>query len=198
MTASPGRRYKASREDIIAAAWALFEEVGFEATTMTAIAERAGISRRTLFNQVDHKVALLYPGFDEYIAGFADALRRRPPDEPLLAALAATVWELAALADDLAVRHDPGPQVLAARLRDDAVEYWMSVWSSSMAGVVLDALGPDAQITARFIGAITAQIWSELVRLQRQDASLDVNQAVAMVMGDLEHLVTGGVRPPSR
>ena len=189
-------RRRVSRDDITAAAWSLFEEIGFEATSMTEIAQRAGISRRTLFNQVEHKVALLYPGIDDYVARFAHLLAERPREEPLFQSLAATFWQMASFADELAVRHDPGPEVLAARLRDAAVDYWTSEWATRMAAIILDLLGPTAEIQARFVGAMSAQIWSELARLQRENPDLDVNQAVAIVIGQLEPLVLGGAKAP--
>lgn len=191
MTGPQSRRSRVSRDDVTVAAWALFEETGFEATSMTAIAERAGVSRRTLFNQVSQKTGLLYFGFDEYVAQFARLLGQRPTHEPLFTAMTATVRDLASVAEEIRARHDPGPQVRAARMRDDAVDYWRTEWAKHMAAVVLSVRGPDARMQADFVGALTAQVWTELMRLETEGAA-DVNTATSMVLGQLELLVRGG------
>ena len=50
------------------------QEVGFDAASMTAVADRAGVSRRTLFNYFPHKADLLFHGWDEFMQQFRDEL----------------------------------------------------------------------------------------------------------------------------
>ncbi len=50
-----------TRRHIVAAARDLFQSTGFTATTMDAVAERAGVSRATLFNYFPSKQSLLLP-----------------------------------------------------------------------------------------------------------------------------------------
>ena len=78
-----GRPPKVDHHATIRAAWDVFEEVGFEAASMSMIAERAGVSRRTLFNHFPHKVALLFPpaalDIAELRAGIAHGVMRVGP-----------------------------------------------------------------------------------------------------------------------
>ena len=58
---SPRRRQQAAstRRDVLAAAQALFEERGYPATTMAAVAERAGVSPKTVYSAFETKSGLL-------------------------------------------------------------------------------------------------------------------------------------------
>ena len=86
-----GRPHKATHHDIILTAWQLFEEVGFEATTMAQIAEGCGMSRRTLFNYFSNKYSLLFPGTNESLEAFEEQLMARASDETIFDALIACV-----------------------------------------------------------------------------------------------------------
>ena len=63
-----------SRERIAAAAAALFVERGYGATTIGAIAERAGVSLQTVYNAVGGKPALLQLAYVNAILGVTDAV----------------------------------------------------------------------------------------------------------------------------
>jgi AcrR family transcriptional regulator len=58
-----------TRRQIVDAAGALFAEHGFSATTVDAIAERAGVSRKTVFTAAGGKVQLLKLAYDYAMAG---------------------------------------------------------------------------------------------------------------------------------
>jgi AcrR family transcriptional regulator len=58
-----------TRSRIVAAAVDLFIAHGYAATTMDAIAERAGVSRKTVFSAVGGKAAVLKLAFDTTLAG---------------------------------------------------------------------------------------------------------------------------------
>ena len=60
---------RATRRAIVSAAGALFVESGYTATTIAAVAKRAGVSRRTVFSSVGGKPALLKLAWDFSIAG---------------------------------------------------------------------------------------------------------------------------------
>ena len=64
------RRKAETRAALIDAAYALFAEHGFAATTMDEIAERAEVSRRTAFRYFPSKEALVFPERDERLAAF--------------------------------------------------------------------------------------------------------------------------------
>ena len=58
-----------TRRQIVDAAGALFAEHGFAPTTVDAIAEKAGVSRKTVFTSVGGKVELLKLAYDYAMAG---------------------------------------------------------------------------------------------------------------------------------
>lgn len=60
---------RTTRRTIVEAGAALFVERGFAGTTMDAIAERAGVSRKTVFTSVGGKVGLLKLAIDWALVG---------------------------------------------------------------------------------------------------------------------------------
>ena len=60
---------RATRRRIVEAGAALFVESGYVPATIDAIAERAGVSRRTVFTSVGAKAAVLKLAFDWTLAG---------------------------------------------------------------------------------------------------------------------------------
>ena len=73
-----------SHAAIESAAFALFEERGYETTTTEEIAERAGIGRRTLFRYFPSKADIPWGQFAEGLGRFRTALLAAPSDEPLM------------------------------------------------------------------------------------------------------------------
>ena len=71
---------RATRRRIVDAGAALFVENGYVPTTIDAIAERAGVSRRTVFTSVGAKAAVLKLAFDWTLAGDDEsvAIANRP------------------------------------------------------------------------------------------------------------------------
>lgn len=62
----------------------LFFERGFEATTLDDIAEAADVSRRTLFHYFASKEEIVFSTKADFPDLVAEAIGRRPADEPLL------------------------------------------------------------------------------------------------------------------
>ena len=58
-----------TRRQIVSAAAELFVERGYAGTTVEAVAERAGVSRRTVFSSVGSKVELLKTAWDWAVVG---------------------------------------------------------------------------------------------------------------------------------
>jgi AcrR family transcriptional regulator len=85
------RKRQQTRQRIADAGLRLFLEHGFETTTLDAIAEAAGIARRTFFHYFDSKEALLYVYEDEvehsFRAALADVDSNTPPFEAMALAL---------------------------------------------------------------------------------------------------------------
>ena len=90
------RKKSATRQAIEDAAWALFAERGYEATSVNDIAARADVAPRTFFRYFPTKEAVLYGDLDDALERFADTFRARPTDEPVLESLTASVETMAA------------------------------------------------------------------------------------------------------
>jgi len=71
------------------AAFALYQERGFEQTTVAEIAERAGLTERTFFRHFADKREVLFSGSDDLKALFADAVAGAPPSASPIDAVAA-------------------------------------------------------------------------------------------------------------
>jgi mycofactocin system transcriptional regulator len=80
---APGRPEVTSHAEIEQAAFHLFSERGFEATTMEAIAAEVGVSRRTLFRYYASKNDIPWGQFDRTLDGFRQILASIPEDLPL-------------------------------------------------------------------------------------------------------------------
>ncbi len=61
-----------------AAAIDLFAEIGYEQTTVAAIAERAGLTARTFFRHFADKREVLFHGSERLQAGMVDAMAQAP------------------------------------------------------------------------------------------------------------------------
>jgi AcrR family transcriptional regulator len=77
----------AVRQQLLDTALALFVEHGYEATTVDEIAAAAGMSKRSFFRYFGSKEDVILGKHERLGEQFVDALRARPPDEPLWTAL---------------------------------------------------------------------------------------------------------------
>ncbi|MGN6325924.1 TetR/AcrR family transcriptional regulator [Pseudolysinimonas sp.] len=82
------------------AAAELFVERGVEATTVAAIAERAGVTERTFFRHFADKREVLFGDGVRFTSLFVDPVRDAPPDASPLDAVAAGVRASAAFFPD--------------------------------------------------------------------------------------------------
>jgi AcrR family transcriptional regulator len=84
-----GRWQPDAKGRLAQAAFALFEERGFEATTVADIAARAGLTKRTFFRYFGDKREVLFAGATELEAHFVEAVATAPADHGPLDAIAA-------------------------------------------------------------------------------------------------------------
>ena len=81
------RKQELVRAELFNAAWQLFGERGYEATTVAQIAAAAGVSRRTFFRYYASKEDVLVETSDELAEAMLAAMAERPLDEPPLVAI---------------------------------------------------------------------------------------------------------------
>jgi AcrR family transcriptional regulator len=86
---------------LIAAAIALFEEQGYDATTVAEIAERAGLTKRTFFRHFADKREVLFSGSGELERRWVDAVVAAPANATALAAVAAGFDPIAEMFEEL-------------------------------------------------------------------------------------------------
>lgn len=90
---SRGRPVSTTHAEIEQAAFELFEERGFDRTTLGDIAERVGVGRRTLFRYYQSKNDIPWGQFDETLEHFRQLLLEQPHDLPLHRAVHRAVVE---------------------------------------------------------------------------------------------------------
>ena len=78
-----------ARERLLVAAMELFTEQGYDATTVTAIAERAGVTKSTFFRHFPDKRALLEAGQETLSTLLVEGIAAAPDDAGPLDAVAA-------------------------------------------------------------------------------------------------------------
>jgi mycofactocin system transcriptional regulator len=88
-----GRPPGTSRSIVARTALHLFDERGFEATTVEDIAAALDVSRRTLFRYFTSKNDMVWGDFDWVLARLRACLAATPPGQPLSRALAQAVIE---------------------------------------------------------------------------------------------------------
>jgi AcrR family transcriptional regulator len=120
------RQARSTRQAIVSAARDLFVARGYAATTIDAVAERAGVGRKTVFSSVGGKGALLKLVWDQAIVGDDEpvAMADRPAVRAMLAerdpSRLVRMWVNAQL--DVAARASPvGAVVMAAADVDEEV-----------------------------------------------------------------------------
>jgi AcrR family transcriptional regulator len=74
-----------------AAAIDLFREIGYEQTTVAAIADRAGLTARTFFRYFADKREVLFNGSEQLQQAMVDALAQAPAEASALDAIAAAL-----------------------------------------------------------------------------------------------------------
>jgi len=85
---------------LTAAALALFDEQGYDATTVAEIAERAGLTKRTFFRHFEDKREVLFGGSEELLRRWEEAVAEAPPGAAPLAAVAAGFAPLAEMFEE--------------------------------------------------------------------------------------------------
>ena len=184
-TPSRGRPPASSREELADAALELFLEFGYEATSITEITRRVGVSRASFFNYFASKSETLWFVLDARIEAFETALEDREitfddalaaavngdkPDTLALAIVdARTMGAEAELARGRADRQLRVAQVIAARLERESTR-------------ALDA----AVVGGGYAAAMFAAVWSWAARgAGRHSLNDEIAAALAEARGIL-------------
>jgi mycofactocin system transcriptional regulator len=86
-----GRPFSTSREALERAAFALFDDRGFDQTSIDDIADAAGIGRRTFFRYYPSKNDLVWGNFEQELLKMRASLDASDPEKPLMDAIRESV-----------------------------------------------------------------------------------------------------------
>lgn len=172
---------RATRRAIVTAAAELFVEQGYAATTIDAIADRAGVGRKTVFSSVGGKGKLLKEAWDWVIAG---------DDDPIPMAERPAVRAIIA---------EPDPRRMVPMWVDMVVDVGSRAWP--LQAVVLAAADVDADARAlrdmihrETLDGATAFV-AQLAEAGALRADLSVDEGAdvcwALINSRLVHLLAG-------
>ena len=87
------RKRRLTRQLISDAATTMFATRGFDNVKVSEVADRVGVSEKTIYNYFPTKESLVLDTADEAVERMARALRERGPDESLTAAVVRAIEE---------------------------------------------------------------------------------------------------------
>lgn len=157
-----------ARERLVVAAVDLFTERGYDATTVSEIAERAGVTRSTFFRHFTDKREVLVAGQETLGRLLAEGIAEAPPGSSPLDAVAAG---LKRVASEMGPRnHELGPRLKAAVAASSELQERDALKRVGLASAMTSALvargvpGPTAHLAAE-LGGLAFKLgfeqWSE-------------------------------------
>ncbi|HSO64982.1 MAG TPA: TetR family transcriptional regulator [Ornithinibacter sp.] len=160
------RKREETRHALVDAAYALVRDVGFADLTAEAVADRAGVSRRTFFNYFPSVERVLTASVIEFFASVGDRLDARPRDEDVLDSALAVVTDpgdvdLVERMGVLAVAGEASPHARGLILVE------LHAWLDWLEGWLRRRLGPGtddlyvATLASTLVGAAEAgfRVW---------------------------------------
>ncbi|MFZ6991886.1 TetR/AcrR family transcriptional regulator [Curtobacterium sp. RRHDQ66] len=143
-----------ARERLVLAAVDLFSEQGYDETTVTQIAERAGVTKSTFFRHFPDKRELLVAGQETLSRLLASGIAEAPADATPLDAVAAGLQRAS---DEMGpMNRELGPRLKAAVAASAELQERDALKSVGMAAAMTEAL------VARGVGAAPARLASEM------------------------------------
>jgi AcrR family transcriptional regulator len=192
------RKKQRTREAIVAAALRLFDERGFDQTTIADIAEAAEIAPRTFFGYFPSKEDVVFDEFPAIYDELARRFRERPDDETAIDALRG--WLL-----DHFQENDLGDERHLCRRRvvdqSEALQARERAIKGQMEDLLADAMARDlgdepGDLRPRLAAAAAVSAFDAFVQQGIKDnppadpaeAAVVLDQAVAFVQGGLAEL----------
>jgi AcrR family transcriptional regulator len=172
------------------AALALYDERGFDATTVEEIAERAGLTKRTFFRHFADKREVLFGGGENLEERFVTAVRSAPTSAGPLDAVSLGLEALAGVFD---AQGEPAARLI--RIVRASPELWerQLIKFASMAEVVARALrargvGDPAAILAAESGITALRVASD--RWIRDTRKRSLRDLIADALAELRALAS--------
>lgn len=178
------RKRQQTRQALISAAMRLFDQNGYEQTTVAEIASAAGVSTKTFFNYFATKDEVLFPHLSGRIDAALAIIEGHRPDEHMADVLTRAMEHM--LADALTAEVDAGlaavrlPMIMSVPAVQAATLHRYFVAETQLAEALHRAY-PDAldlPTAAAVIGSVMgAAIAAALICLQRGDAAEQLQAA---------------------
>lgn len=193
------RKQKLVREAIWDAAIDLFSREGYEETTVDAIAEAAGVSRRSFFRYFSSKSDLMAYGVVSYGDELMGAIEACPPGMPESEVFRATVRRVA---HHLASQNSEA-QARTRKIMQIAEKYpaALEVQLARLAEVQKRVTGAFARrggktpgeddVTAEVLGALTLSVLSLTFRLWFHKGQKDASKTADEVLAGMERVICG-------
>lgn len=184
------RKKEQTRDRLRDAAFDLFAERGFDDVTVDEIADRAEVSKSTLFRYFETKEDLLLFDARNHKDALLRELARRPVDEPVLVSIRASLQSMAA-----DYQADRRQSIERTRIVSESPSLWArSVerqvsWEEGLASAILPRLvgRPDAETRAAILAAAVMGVVR--VATRRWIAADDDSQMIDHVLGALDMLI---------
>jgi len=183
-----------ARERLAEAAFALFDERGYEQTTVDDITERAGLGRTTFFRHYRSKEDVIFPDHDRLLEQITDRLRTSSHGTALVAVSDAVRLVLLHYIDegDLARRrYALTSKVPALRDREIAsVARYQRLFREFIASWMADTVSPDmgepaplrAELMAAAVVAAHNHVLRRWLRGDSPDPAREVDEALRLVI----------------
>ena len=188
------RKRQHTRTQLIGAAMRLFEQKGYEQTSVAEIASAAGVSTKTFFNYFASKDEVLFPHLSRRIDAAVALIERRGPDDQMADVLVAAMQHM--LADALTEEVDGGlaavrlPMIMSVPAVQAATLHRYFVAETQLARALHHAYGEalDLAAVAAAVGSVMgAAIAAALVCLQEGDTTDELRAAVERAVGIAIH-----------
>jgi AcrR family transcriptional regulator len=187
------RKRQQTRQELIGSAMRLFEEKGYEQTTVAEIAAAAGVSTKTFFNYFASKDEVLFPHLSRRIDSAVALIEQRGPDDQMAEVVVAAMQHM--LADALTEEVEGGlaavrlPMLLSVPAVQAATLHRYFLAENQLAHALQRAYSDvlDSASAAAVIGSVMgAAIAAAVVCLQEgntiQQLQVAVDRAVGMAI----------------
>ncbi|MCL2516489.1 MAG: TetR/AcrR family transcriptional regulator [Microbacteriaceae bacterium] len=180
-----GRWQPGARERLAVAAIELFEERGYDATTVADIAVRAGVTERTFFRQYADKREVLFGDPTAYNATFTDAVAAAPAEATPLEAVVAA---LRAAGGFFEGRHPYARRRTAVITSNAALLEREQIKRVHLTDAIAEALrerGAPAPVAALTAELGTVAFHQAFARWVAADVETDLGALAVQVLGEL-------------
>jgi AcrR family transcriptional regulator len=166
------RKKRETRQQISDVATAMFAERGFDAVTISQVAEAAGVAKMTVTNYFPRKEDLVFDRAETVVARLAAAVAARAPGESLLTAIRRDYAQAAARADvtlglsgpEFAAMIEASP-VLVSRSREMLDQREQALGDAIVAETGVD--DPQQRVVAALLASVHRVLSAEAWRRSR-------------------------------